>query len=93
MDAIREPEILQEAILFSADPVNCREYLVARRWPKGVTCPRCGSTSVLFLEKYNRWHCRAKHEAPQLFTVSKQEMERREAEWKRANGSPKTPEE
>jgi transposase-like protein len=62
----REPKTLQEAILYFADPVNCREYLVARRWPNGVTCPRCGSKDVLFLEKYNRWHCRAKHAAPQF---------------------------
>jgi transposase-like protein len=61
-----EPKTLQEAILYFADPVNCREYLVARRWPDGVTCPRCGSKDVLFLAKYNRWHCRAKHEAPQF---------------------------
>src|SRR6266851_6290129 len=61
-----EPTILQEAIIYFADPINCREYLVARRWPNGVTCPRCGSTDVLFLEKYNRWHCRTKHEAPQF---------------------------
>jgi transposase-like protein len=62
----QEPKTLQEAILYFADPNNCREYLVARRWPEGVTCPRCGSKDVLFLEKYNRWHCRAKHEAPQF---------------------------
>ena len=61
-----EPKTLQEAILYFADSTNCREYLVARRWPDGVTCPRCGSKDVLFLEKYNRWHCRAKHEAPQF---------------------------
>lgn len=24
----------------------CRGYLVARRWPDGVACPRCGSTAV-----------------------------------------------
>jgi transposase-like protein len=57
---------LQEAILFFSDPVNCRNYLVANRWPGGVVCPRCGSRDVLFLEKYNRWHCRAKHDAPQF---------------------------
>ena len=62
----QEPTTLQEAILYFSDPANCREYLVARRWPNGVTCPRCGSKDVLFLEKYNRWHCRAKHEAPQF---------------------------
>jgi transposase-like protein len=61
-----EPQSLQEAILYFADPTNCREYLVARRWPDGVTCPRCGKQNVLFLEKYNRWHCREKHEAPQF---------------------------
>jgi hypothetical protein len=62
----QEPTSLQEAILYFADPANCREYLVRRRWPKGVTCPRCGSKDVLLLEKYNRWHCRAKHDAPQF---------------------------
>ena len=51
--------------MYFADPANCREYLVARRWPDGVICPRCGS-NVLFLEKYNRWHCREKHDAPQF---------------------------
>jgi transposase-like protein len=40
--------------------------MVARRWPNGVTCPKCGSANVLFLEKYNRWHCREKHKAPQF---------------------------
>ena len=61
-----EPTTLQEAILYFANPVNCREYLVARRWPDGVTCPRCNSGNVLFMEKYNRWHCREKHDAPQF---------------------------
>src|ERR1700730_16411006 len=61
-----KPKTLQEAILYFATPANCREYLVVRRWPNGVTCPRCGSLNVLFLEKYNRWHCRQKHDAPQF---------------------------
>src|SRR5450755_2919728 len=60
-----EPTTLQEAIVFFANPINCREYLVARRWPSGVACPKCGSANVLFLEKYSRWHCREKHPAPQ----------------------------
>src|SRR5271155_3064296 len=62
----REPTTLQEAILYFADPANCRDYLMARRWPDGVICPRCGSQNVIFLEKYNRWHCREKHNAPQF---------------------------
>ncbi len=61
-----EPTSLQEAIVYFSDLANCREYLVARRWPDGVICPKCGSKNVLFLEKYNRWHCREKHEAPQF---------------------------
>jgi len=61
-----EPTTLQDAVLYFANPVNCREYLVARRWPDGVICPRCGSKNVLFLEKYSRWHCREKHDAPQF---------------------------
>ena len=61
-----EPTTLQQAIVYFSNPVNCREYMVARRWPNGVTCPKCGSANVLFLEKYNRWHCREKHKAPQF---------------------------
>jgi transposase-like protein len=57
---------LQEAIVYFSDAKNCRDYLVARRWPNGVTCPRCGSTSVTFLEKYNRWQCGARHDARQF---------------------------
>ena len=25
------------------DETSCRQFLVDRRWPKGVTCPRCGN--------------------------------------------------
>jgi transposase-like protein len=61
-----EPKSLQDAILYFSKPANCLEYLVARRWPDGVICPRCHSKNVIFLEKYNRWHCREKHDAPQF---------------------------
>jgi transposase-like protein len=61
-----EPTSLQEAIVYFSNPENCREYMIARRWPNGVTCPKCGSANVIFMEKYNRWHCRDKHEAPQF---------------------------
>ncbi len=62
----QEPKTLQEAIVYFADPANCRNFIVARRWPNGVTCPRCGSANILFLEKYNRWECREKHDARQF---------------------------
>ncbi|MEP7366281.1 MAG: IS1595 family transposase, partial [Acidobacteriota bacterium] len=60
------PDTLQEAIIFFADADNCREYLVAHRWPTGVTCPRCGGKNVLFQAKYNRWQCGSKHDARQF---------------------------
>jgi transposase-like protein len=61
-----EPKTLQEAILYFASPANCREYLIARRWQDGVTCPRCGSKAVSFLQKYNRWQCAVHHEQRQF---------------------------
>jgi transposase-like protein len=61
-----EPITLQDAVLYFSDATNCREYLVARRWPNGVTCPRCGSGKVVFLPKYNRWQCSSKHDARQF---------------------------
>jgi transposase-like protein len=66
MESVYEPTTLQEAIIFFASPANCREYLVAQRWPNGVTCPKCGSKNVVFLEAYNRWKCREKHDSPQF---------------------------
>lgn len=61
-----EPDTLQDAVLFFSNPSNCREYLVAHRWPKGVTCPRCGSTNILFQSKYSRWQCGSKHDLRQF---------------------------
>src|SRR5450432_521433 len=61
-----EPKTLQESVIYFADPTNCRNYLVARRWPEGVICPRCGGKQVVFLAKYNRWQCSAKHDARQF---------------------------
>ena len=61
-----KPKTRQKAIVYFADPKNCREYLIARRWPDGVICPKCGSAKVLFMEKYNRWNCREKHPSPQF---------------------------
>jgi transposase-like protein len=63
---MKDPQTLQEAITYFDEPANCREYLAARRWPDGVVCPRCGSKNVVFYEKYERWHCREKHDAPQF---------------------------
>src|SRR5579872_6391342 len=61
-----EPKTLQDAILYFADPINCLTYLVARRWPKGVTCPRCGSSNVGFVASRRIWQCKTRHDHAQF---------------------------
>lgn len=63
-----EPKTLQQAILYFADPLNVRDYMIARRWPDGVSCPTCGSTKVTFSVKHNRWQC-GSHHAKRQFTL------------------------
>src|SRR5580704_10947681 len=57
----REPSSLQEAIIYFANPANCHDYLVSRRWPNGIECPTCGCKGVHFLTKQNRWWCPNEH--------------------------------
>jgi len=66
IDARKEPTTLQEAILYFSDAGRCREYLVARRWPDGVTCPRCESSNVKFQPQHNRWQCASHHDLRQF---------------------------
>jgi transposase-like protein len=60
---MKEPESLQQAILYFADLDNCIAYLSARRWPDGkVICPNCGSDSVsAFNPKRKTWKCAVHH--------------------------------
>jgi transposase-like protein len=62
------PRTLLEAVKHFANPQNCREYLVARRWPNGVTCPVCGSDKVYFDSSRNGWECKTRH-AKRKFTL------------------------
>jgi transposase-like protein len=55
------PKTLIDAVKFFANPDNCREYLVTRRWPNAVTCPTCGSASVYFDRSRNGWECKTRH--------------------------------
>jgi transposase-like protein len=66
MECAPEPTSLQEAIEYFSNPDNCREYVVARRWPNGVECPTCGCKDVIFLANQNRWQCRNKHSKRQF---------------------------
>jgi transposase-like protein len=56
-----EPKTLQDAIVFFADPENCVAYLVARRWPSGVSCPSCGRTDVSYVPARRLWQCKTRH--------------------------------
>ena len=55
------PKTLLEAVKHFASSDNCREYLVAIRWPNGIECPRCGSKAVYFDSSSNRWECKTRH--------------------------------
>jgi transposase-like protein len=63
---MKEPKTLQEAIVYFSNKENCREYLIARRWPNGVVCPTCGGTSITAQPKYNRWQCASHHDRRQF---------------------------
>jgi transposase-like protein len=43
------------------DEEACKAYLVARRWPQGVNCPRCGNADLYDHSSYKsfHWQCRA----------------------------------
>jgi transposase-like protein len=56
-----EPKTLQQAIQYFSDPDNCLSFLVARRFPDGVYCPRCGSKDVRFISTRRLWECKTKH--------------------------------
>ncbi len=47
----------------------CKAYLVARRWPKGVHCPRCGNVKVYELTKPFHWQCQECAPAGYRFSV------------------------
>jgi transposase-like protein len=63
-----KPKTLQQAIVHFANPDNCLAFMVARRWPDGVTCPTCGRTDVRFISTRRMWECKEKH-AKKQFSV------------------------
>ena len=62
------PRTLQEAIIYFANPDNCITYMVAHRWPEGVSCPACGRTDVSWLANQKKWQCKSAH-AKRQFTA------------------------
>ena len=51
------------------DEEACKAYLVARRWPDGVHCPRCGNPKVYDL-KSRQWHWQCEQCAPDGYRFS-----------------------
>jgi transposase-like protein len=60
-EIMSEPKTLQQAIIYFSDPDNCLNYLVSKRWPKGVICPTCGSEKVKFNPSRRLWQCSSHH--------------------------------
>jgi transposase-like protein len=56
------PKTLLEAVKHFADFDNCKAFMVARRWPNGVTCPTCGSDAVYWDSSRKGWECKTRHE-------------------------------
>src|ERR1017187_2219879 len=46
-----------DAMFPVGDEDACIRYLVARRWPNGVICPRCGNPKVYPLASGHHWQC------------------------------------
>src|SRR6266568_8535790 len=66
--AVHQLTIPQFEAMFP-DEEACRAYLVARRWPEGVRCPRCGNTGVYDLAT-RKWHWQCHKCAPQGYRFS-----------------------
>jgi transposase-like protein len=41
---------------------KCEAYLESKRWPNGVTCPRCGSQDVTYMASRRQWQCECRYQ-------------------------------
>ena len=48
----------------------CAAYLVARRWPEGVRCPRCGNPKLYDASSYKPFHWQCRNCAPDGYRFS-----------------------
>jgi transposase-like protein len=58
--ALHQVKSLQQAIIYFADPDNCLNYLVSKRWPNGVVCPHCSHNKVGFIGTRRVFKCKHK---------------------------------
>jgi hypothetical protein len=52
------------------DDEACFRYLIARRWPQGVACPRCGNVDLYDASSYKPFHWQCRACAPQGYRFS-----------------------
>jgi transposase-like protein len=64
---MKDPQTLQEAIVYFADFENCRSFVIDLRWPDGkVRCPQCQSEKVTYLENAHLYKCYGNHPRPKF---------------------------
>jgi transposase-like protein len=54
---IAAPRSLLEAVKYFGDPDIANTFAAAIRWPKGVSCPACGSERVTYMAPRRLWNC------------------------------------
>ena len=59
-----------EGLFPVGDEESCQRYLVARRWPNGVACPRCGNAELYDASSYKPFHWQCRACAPQGYRFS-----------------------
>lgn len=59
-----------EALFPVGEEEACQRYLVARRWPEGVRCPRCGNAELYDHSSYKPFHWQCRKCAPQGYRFS-----------------------
>jgi len=55
---MQTPKTLIEAVNLFSDNSKAVEYLAAKRWPNGVTCPVCASHECTALATRQLWQCK-----------------------------------
>lgn len=66
MKTQQDPKTLVEAINHFSKPERALQFMIALRWPNGLTCPTCGSEHVTFLASRRVWKCKQRHPRQQF---------------------------
>jgi transposase-like protein len=54
---MKKPISLPQFIQKFPDEDACEQYIIAARWPRGMSCPHCGNHRIYRLEKQRRFKC------------------------------------